>query len=766
MATWLQLNRPNSNSSFSNLTVFGEISGSTLLFSNITGSLYGTSSYSIVSETASYSKNSTSSSFAITAAYALNIVSNTFPYTGSAEISGSLTVIGPVISTTGYTGFLFGTSSWANNVVSSSYAITASQAINSISASQSQNSISASYVLSALSASFAASSSQSQNAVTASYVFNSISSSFAATASSADNLTVRGTLTAQTIVVQTITSSIDIVTGSTQFGTLFTNTHIFTGSVRMTGSLSAVNATITGSLFGTSSWSNNTISSSQAQNAVTASYVFNSISSSYSLSSSQAQNSTTASYSLNTLSASFATSSSISVTSSYSLITVSSSIAVSSSFATSASQAINAVTASYVLNAVSSSVSLTSSRVTGGSNSYIPIWNSSNILSSSILYQSASNIGVDMTNPLYKLHIKEGTGGISVFQQDSKHALVTNAYIVGSEYHYGPGTVYGFIYAHAAGLHVRSMDNVSLILGTNNIERARITGDGFTGFGTTVPTARLHISGAVSERLLLVSSSSGPALFVSGNRSVGIGITSPSLYGGHQTLHIGGAESGRGLIEFGRGGANNGPLIYSNNDDSLAIYGNSGVSIGSKLDVIGNTIVSGTLKVSNNNYALTINSDGNGPFLDPGDRSITIRGQSNAGYIYCGTFFSIARWGFNTTDIQNHVVNINGSLNHLREYNRRTTDYTLALSDAGKVVEMNSSSTNTVTIPSNSSVAFPSGSFIDIVQEGTGQTSFVTGSGVVIRSKEGKLKIEAQYGVATLLKKGGDEWYLYGDIIA
>jgi len=55
----------------------------------------------------------------------------------------------------------------------------------------------------------------------------------AATASSADNLLVRSTLTAQTLVVQTITSSVDFVTGSTQFGTLLTNTHVFSGSVTM-----------------------------------------------------------------------------------------------------------------------------------------------------------------------------------------------------------------------------------------------------------------------------------------------------------------------------------------------------------------------------------------------------------------------------------------------------------------------------------------------------------------------------------------------------
>jgi len=76
------------------------------------------------------------------------------------------------------------------------------------------------------------------------------------------SLIVGGTITAQTLIVQTITSSVDFVTGSTRFGSQLSNTHQFTGSVSITGSLNA--PIITGSLFGTASW---------AQNAVTASYV-------------------------------------------------------------------------------------------------------------------------------------------------------------------------------------------------------------------------------------------------------------------------------------------------------------------------------------------------------------------------------------------------------------------------------------------------------------------------------------------------------------
>ena len=50
------------------------------------------------------------------------------------------------------------------------------------------------------------------------------------------SLTTTGTLTAQTLVVQTITSSVDFVTGSSVNGSLSSNTHQFTGSVLITGS--------------------------------------------------------------------------------------------------------------------------------------------------------------------------------------------------------------------------------------------------------------------------------------------------------------------------------------------------------------------------------------------------------------------------------------------------------------------------------------------------------------------------------------------------
>jgi hypothetical protein len=64
-----------------------------------------------------------------------------------------------------------------------------------------------------------------------------LSASYASTSSYSDQFRVAGTLTAQTLVVQTISSSIIYSSGSNTFGNSLANNQIFTGSVSVTGSL-------------------------------------------------------------------------------------------------------------------------------------------------------------------------------------------------------------------------------------------------------------------------------------------------------------------------------------------------------------------------------------------------------------------------------------------------------------------------------------------------------------------------------------------------
>jgi hypothetical protein len=109
---------------------------------------------------------------------------------------------------------------------------------------------------------------------------------------------------------------------------------------------------------------------------------------------------------------------------------------------------------------------------------------------------------------------------------------------------------------------------------------------------------------------------------------------------------------------------------------------------------------------------------------------------------------------------------LDAKTNKLITTNRQTASYTLVLSDADKLVEMNVGTANNLTIPLNSSVAFATGTQILLAQYGVGQTTIVPTSGVTVRSNGAKLKLNVQYSGATLIKIDTDEWYLFGDIVA
>jgi hypothetical protein len=93
----------------------------------------------------------------------------------------------------------------------------------------------------------------------------------------------------------------------------------------------------------------------------------------------------------------------------------------------------------------------------------------------------------------------------------------------------------------------------------------------------------------------------------------------------------------------------------------------------------------------------------------------------------------------------------------------QSASYTLVLADKAKVVEMSVGSANDLTVPLNSSVAFPTGTQIHIVQTGSGQTTVVATGGVTINSAT-TLKLRARWSAATLIKRAENTWVLVGDL--
>ena len=97
------------------------------------------------------------------------------------------------------------------------------------------------------------------------------------------------------------------------------------------------------------------------------------------------------------------------------------------------------------------------------------------------------------------------------------------------------------------------------------------------------------------------------------------------------------------------------------------------------------------------------------------------------------------------------------------------TAYTLAGTDAPAangyqgVVTMNNAAANVLTVPPNSSVAFPVGTQVQVTQLGAGQTSIVAGSGVTV-STPSTLNARAQFSTLVLTQVAPNTWVLGGDM--
>lgn len=230
-------------------------------------------------------------------------------------------------------------------------------------------------------------------------------------------------------------------------------------------------------------------------------------------------------------------------------------------------------------------------------------------------------------------------------------------------------------------------------------------------------------------------------------------------------------------------------VLVANSNKSWVVTGSGGQVI--KLPD-ATTLANGTLFYFNNNQssgAITINNNLNtliASIPSGGYTQITLLSNS----IAAGSWErheqapSNVSWSTNTFDYSGSITGAtwngvsiadnriasaatwNAKQDSVITTNRQTASYSLVLTDASKLVEMNVATANNLTIPLNSSIAFPIGTQILLSQYGAGQTTIVATGGVSVRSSGGKLKLNAQYSGATLIKIATDEWYLFGDIAA
>jgi hypothetical protein len=429
------------------------------------------------------------------------------------------------------------------------------------------------------------------------------------------------------------------------------------------------------------------------------------------------------------------------------------------------------------------------------------------------------NVGIGTTSPALKLHVAGGTritGVLEIRSDAETKRLVMD---------YDDSTDTGAIFAIQDGVSYKNLTlnrdggnvgigtnspatrlDVNGVINTNNniswangnadingqdtnlkfrtytgsalTEKVRITSAGKVGIGTTSPTETLHITSAGDNGIIV-----GNTFDTSGNNwrlwtdnydsvpntnflfklSYGATDVISSLITGLVGI---GTNAPTAQLQVKSNATNRVPLIVdtlASQTANLAEWRVNGSAV-AIFDTNGRLFTSGGLSNA---------VSGNNALIRPLDAGTTISrnvADSNPALIVnlanASATGNIQVWqkaGTAVAQITNTGIFVGQSRPTRTDI---TANATLALADEGKVLRVNSASNLTVTIPLNSSVAFPTDTEIAILRYGTGTVSISPTAGVTLNSKNSETKISGQYGSVALKKIGENEWVLVGSLEA
>ena len=257
--------------------------------------------------------------------------------------------------------------------------------------------------------------------------------------------------------------------------------------------------------------------------------------------------------------------------------------------------------------------------------------------------------------------------------------------------------------------------------------------------------------------------------------------------------------AGNSTVEFGSI-ANNFPLLITINNNLIAEFSTANTTIFNTLIAFGN-LSTGNLNItsggvySNNYYfangvAFSSSNYSNTDVAAYLLGSITVGNiNSSSGFFWAnGTAYST---GSSSTYSNSNVaaylptytgnltaisINLTGNLSgntagYTLGYldipqNAQNADYVLSLTDRGKHIYSTSASNQNIYIPTNSNVAFPIGTAVNFVLQGTGNIFVTANSGVTMylagNSTSSTTRTISSFGLGTLQKVATDTWFVVG----